>query len=189
MVSIATRPARIVRRRGLGSRTSAVMVAAVVLSLTAGVDAGASLVLISGTRDNLEIELPDAKITDVLSALHERLYIVYRSWVLLDRTVDGRYSEVLSNVISRVLMGYDYVIGRSISGTLSISIIAKSGKAAAADAAAAPVLPREAFVLEPQVHGARTPKKAVSLRRLDTRTAWSTPNCPADAQTFRQSRW
>jgi hypothetical protein len=86
------------------------------------------------TRHQEKARLPavggDA-LSDVLSAFGARLPVKYRSSVPLNVEINGAYSGSLSQVVSRLLDGYNYAIKQD-SGLTEIIVFGKRGEAAVA---------------------------------------------------------
>jgi hypothetical protein len=103
-------------------------VVTVLLSL---LDAGASTVghaevNVSGTIASIRIVTSQESISKILSAVAEGLTVRYRSEVPLDDLVGGTYSGSLSEVVSRLLSGYNYVI-KYDAGTVEIVVLGRRG--------------------------------------------------------------
>jgi hypothetical protein len=101
---------------------------AVLLSL---LGAGASTVghaevNVSGTVASIRIVTSQESISKILSAVGEGLTVRYRSAVPLDDLVSGTYSGSLSEVVSRLLSGYNYVIKHD-AGTVEIVVLGRHG--------------------------------------------------------------
>jgi len=89
-----------------------------------------------GRPEWIHLEVRQATITTVLSAMRSSYDISYRSSVALNETRDGAYAGSLREVMEYLLSSYDYVISLKDS-TLDVEIVGKSG-AQAAPASAAP---------------------------------------------------
>jgi hypothetical protein len=124
----------VMKRKNLAQKYA--MIAVTIAAFLGGVDIAVSQVLITGDRNSLTIELRSATISELLSTLHQKFGIDYKSTPSLDQRIDGQYSGTLKRALSRILMGYDYVIRSSGSDMLWISVIAKSDATVVAPAPA-----------------------------------------------------
>ena len=70
-------------------------------------------------------------LADVLSAFGARLPVKYRSSVPLNVEINGAYSGSLSQVVARLLDGYNYAIKQD-SGLTEIIVFGKRGEVAVA---------------------------------------------------------
>jgi hypothetical protein len=89
---------------------------------------GESVLHIAGDAAALEVEVRQARIADVLSAL-AGFNIRYRSSIALDEIVDGAYTGSLGRVLSRVLDGYDYAI-KQHNAKFEVIVVGKRGEQA-----------------------------------------------------------
>jgi hypothetical protein len=71
--------------------------------------AGTEAVRVKGDAKALELDVHQARLADVLTAL-ARFNIRYRSPVVLNKVIDGTYAGPLGRVLSRLLAGYNYAI-------------------------------------------------------------------------------
>jgi hypothetical protein len=83
---------------------------------------------IAGDAAALEVEVRQARIADVLSAL-AGFNIRYRSAIALDDILDGAYAGSLGRVLSRVLDGYDYAIKQD-NAKFEVIVVGKRGEQA-----------------------------------------------------------
>ena len=65
---------------------------------------------IEGNLRDLRVSTNGDALSDVLSAFIKRLPVTYRTAVPLNKEINGSYSGSFSQVISRLLVGYSYVI-------------------------------------------------------------------------------
>jgi hypothetical protein len=101
-------------------------------------------VIVTGTSKDARIEISDATLEQLLSALREKLDLAYSSSAPLDHKVqDGTFAGPLSKILTPLLTGYDHVMkmhGEHISLVLTAqqkpSVIPNSAVAAAAPASA-----------------------------------------------------
>jgi hypothetical protein len=87
-----------------------------------------SWVRIQGDAAAVQLDVRQARITDVLSAL-SKFDIVFHSRIQLDEIRNGTYAGSLDYVVSRLLDGYDYVIKQD-KAKLEVSIYGKHGEQA-----------------------------------------------------------
>jgi hypothetical protein len=97
-------------------------------NLKAQVYSGVEAVRIEGAVTALQLDLHEATLAQVMSALG-RFNIRYRSAVVLDDVKSGTYAGSLEHVLSRLLDGYDYAI-RHDDATLDVIVIGRSGEQA-----------------------------------------------------------
>jgi hypothetical protein len=84
---------------------------AAVMSLACGMATTAlAEVRVEGNLSALRVSSNGDALSDVLSAFSTRLPVTYRTAVPLNREVNGSYSGSFSQVISRLLDGYNYII-------------------------------------------------------------------------------
>jgi hypothetical protein len=86
-----------------------------------------------GNPGTIHLEVRQATITTVLSAMRASYNISYRSSIALDETRDGAYAGSLTEIISYLLSNYDYVIEEN-NAALDIEIFGRSGGAVPAPA-------------------------------------------------------
>jgi hypothetical protein len=84
---------------------------------------------VEGNLSALRVTTSGDMLSDVLSAFGALLPVKYRTSVPLDVEVDGAYSGSLSQVVSRLLDGYNYVIKQD-SELTEIIVFGKRGEAA-----------------------------------------------------------
>ena len=89
---------------------------------------GESVLHIAGDAAALEVEVRQARIMDVLTAL-AGFNIRYRSSIAPDETLDGAYTGSLGRVLSRVLDGYDYAIKQD-NAKFEVIVVGKRGEQA-----------------------------------------------------------
>jgi hypothetical protein len=95
-------------------------------TVEAQVNAGTDAVRITGDVTALELDLHQATLAQVMSALG-RFNIRYRSSVALNDIVSGTYAGSLDRVLSHMLDGYDYAI-RHNDAKLDVIVIGRSGE-------------------------------------------------------------
>jgi uncharacterized protein YabE (DUF348 family) len=84
---------------------AAVMALACVFSANASAE-----VRVEGDLTALRVTTSGDTLSDVLSAFGRRHHVKYRTAVPLDLEINGAYSGSFSQVVSRLLDGYNYVI-------------------------------------------------------------------------------
>ncbi len=87
----------------------------------------AGLLCLQGGRKAVHLEVHQATVAAVLSALSTAYKISYRSSIALNETRDGVYAGSLERVITRLLNDYDYVIKPGKS-TLDVLIFDEKGE-------------------------------------------------------------
>jgi hypothetical protein len=92
-------------------------------------DAAVGLLCLQGSRMAVHLEVRQATVAAVLSALSTAYKISYRSSIALNETRDGVYAGSLGRVISRLLSDYDYVIKPGKS-TLEVFVFDQKGERA-----------------------------------------------------------
>jgi hypothetical protein len=81
---------------------------------------------ISGTPELVRIEAGNATVDELLSGLHDKFGLSYRSGRLLEEKVEGAYSGSLISVVRRLLANYNYVLSRRSDGdTLLVQVLDK----------------------------------------------------------------
>jgi hypothetical protein len=93
-------------------------------------------VIVRGTISAVRIRANHDSIAEVLSAMAKDLGVRYSASIPLDQTVSGTYSGSLSEALSSLLDGYDYVI-RHDGGAIDIVVVGRRG---AHPAAASPTV-------------------------------------------------
>ena len=110
------------------SKRRCLLVAVSALACGTATDASAE-VRVEGNLSALRVSTSGDALSDVLSAFGTRLPVKYRTAVPLNAEVNGAYSGSLSQVISRLLDGYNYVIKNDHELT-EIIILGKNGEIA-----------------------------------------------------------
>jgi hypothetical protein len=110
------------------SKRRCLLVAVAALACGAATDASAE-VRVEGNLNALRVSTSGDTLSDVLSAFGTRLPVKYRTAVPLNAEVNGAYSGSLSQVMSRLLDGYNYVIKNDHEMT-EIIILGKNGEIA-----------------------------------------------------------
>lgn len=80
-------------------------------ALTLGCSAFASAGFnIAGDGNNVRVQATDARINDVLTALHDKYGLIYHNDVALDQTITGNYAGSLDRVVKQIMQRYDHAI-------------------------------------------------------------------------------
>jgi hypothetical protein len=77
-------------------------------------------VRVEPSPDGVRVDADDAPLIEVFEVLSEKLEFSYPETVELDRMVTGSFAGNLTEVVGRLLYGYDYVAQVSPSGALTI---------------------------------------------------------------------
>ena len=91
-------------------------------------DAGTEAVRVKGDAQALELDVHQARLADVLTAL-ARFNIRYRSPVVLNKVIDGTYAGPPGHVLSRLLAGYNYAIKQG-DAEIDVIIVSSYGEQA-----------------------------------------------------------
>ena len=86
-------------------------------------------VYVEGNFNALRVTASGDTLSDVLSAFGSSLPVTYRSSLPLDGEISGAYSGSLSQVVARLLDGYNYLIKQDQQRT-EIVILGRRGEAA-----------------------------------------------------------
>jgi hypothetical protein len=77
---------------------------------------------VRGTPQAVVVEAQDATVEDVLVALTDTFNVQFRSAANLDKRLTGTYEGTLSQAVSRILKGYDFLVKSGPSG-LEITLL------------------------------------------------------------------
>jgi hypothetical protein len=103
---------------------------AVVAALACGLATAASAeVHVEGNPAALRFTASGDALSDVLAAFAAQWPVTYRTSVPLNAEIEGAYSGSLSQVVARLLDGYNYAIKQE-SGLTEIIVFGKQGEAA-----------------------------------------------------------
>jgi hypothetical protein len=91
---------------------------------------------VEGNLNALRVTSSGDALSDVLSAFGPQLSVKYRTSVPLTAEINGAYAGSLSQVVSRLLDGYTYVIKKE-QGLTEIIVFGRRGEAAIAPKPAA----------------------------------------------------
>jgi hypothetical protein len=86
-------------------------------------------VQVEGDLSALRVTTSGDRLSDVLSAFGSPLHVKYRAAVPLNAEINGVYSGSLSQVVSRLLDGYNYVIKKD-QGLTEIIVFGTRGEMA-----------------------------------------------------------
>jgi hypothetical protein len=115
---------------------------ALALAASVGILPARADVEITGSGDLMQVEAQDSSIADVLDALGATFDPSARKSGLLDRPVSRTFYGSASQVISRLLEGYDYVAAVSPTGQIEIVWISLSARTSGAASGPAPIITR-----------------------------------------------
>jgi len=79
-------------------------------------------IILEGPANALQIEMHDASIQEVLSALGANYGLRFSSATPLDRSVSGSFNGPLPRLVARLLDRYNYVV-KSANGTLEVVVL------------------------------------------------------------------
>jgi hypothetical protein len=77
---------------------------------------------VSGSADAITIEARDTPIEDILATLSRTFGMDYQSSVELDKRLYGTYVGPLSQVVTRILQGYNFVL-KNNNGNISVTVV------------------------------------------------------------------
>jgi hypothetical protein len=77
---------------------------------------------VSGSADAITIEARDTSVEDLLAALSRAFDMDYRSSIDLDKRLYGTYVGPLSQVVTRILQGYNFVL-KNNNGRISVTVV------------------------------------------------------------------
>ena len=85
-------------------------------------------VRISGSADALQIEVDNGTLDEIIGRLRAEYKLEIRTTEALQARIDGSYRGSLRKVVSRLLDGYNYVIGRKReTGALDVIVLGLKG--------------------------------------------------------------
>jgi hypothetical protein len=102
--------------------------AALALVLSSASSAGQAVaeVVVDGGRDEMRVSVENDTVGHVLEALSEKGILHYRSAKPLNKAISGSFSGSLGQVVSRILVGFDFVVGYKPKG-VEIVVYGESG--------------------------------------------------------------
>jgi hypothetical protein len=77
---------------------------------------------VSGSPEAVTIEARDASVEEVLATLSRTFDMDYHSSIDLDKRLDGTYVGPLSQVVTRILEGYNFVL-RTDNGSIFVTVV------------------------------------------------------------------
>jgi hypothetical protein len=77
---------------------------------------------VSGSADAITIEARDTSVEDILAALSRAFDMDYRSSIDLDKRLYGTYVGPLSQVVTRILQGYNFVL-KNNNESISVTVV------------------------------------------------------------------
>jgi hypothetical protein len=98
-------------------------------------------VVVDGSRDEMRVSVENETVGQVLEALSQNGNLRYRSAAPLNKVIAGSYAGSLGQVISRILVGFDFVVRYNPQG-VEIFVVEESG--------AAPIPPPPLEASQPQ---------------------------------------
>ena len=114
---------------GVGSRPSAFhgLAALGLLCLSAFSAAQAHAeVVVDGDRDQMQVSVDNDTVANVLQALGQKGNLHYHSSLPLNKVIGGSFSGSLGHVLSRVLVGFDFIVHYNPQG-VEIFVYGESG--------------------------------------------------------------
>ena len=114
-------------RAALRAKRLAALVVLLTIMIVSGTVAFCGEARVQGDSSALRLDASQSKISDALSALEQTLNVRYSSATPLDRIISGTYSGSLPQVISRLLVEYNYWIKKNNTG-VEIIIIGTRGR-------------------------------------------------------------
>ena len=81
-----------------------------------------------GDRDQMQVSVDNDTVATVLQALGQKGNLRYRSNLPLNKVIGGSFSGSLGHVLSRVLVGFDFVVHYNPQG-VEIFVYGESGAA------------------------------------------------------------
>jgi hypothetical protein len=113
--------------RPRGSRSLAVAWGLVCLSAFSTPQADAEVV-VDGSRDEMLVKVENDTVDHVLEALGQSGNLHYGSAAPLEKVIGGSYSGSLEHVLSRILVGFDFVVHYNPQG-VEVFVYEASGEA------------------------------------------------------------
>jgi hypothetical protein len=84
-------------------------------------------VVVEGDRDQMQVTVDSDSVDQVLEALGQKENLHYRSTAPLNKVIDGSFSGSLGHVLSRILVGFDFVVRYNPQG-IEIFVYEESGE-------------------------------------------------------------
>ena len=111
-------------------------------------------VRVDGGRDEMQVRVENDTVGRVLEALGQNVSLHYRSAAPLNKIIGGSFSGSLAQVLSRVLVGYDFVVRYNMQG-VELLVVGESG--------AAPIPPPPKEASQPQTASTAAGQDAPSI--------------------------
>jgi hypothetical protein len=96
------------------------------LSAFSATEARAEVVVVDGERDRMQVSVDNDTVANVLQALEEKGNLRCRSSLPLNKVIGGSFSGSLGQVLSRVLVGFDFVVRYNPQG-VEVVVYGESG--------------------------------------------------------------
>jgi hypothetical protein len=87
---------------------------------------GDAEVVVDGGRDEMRINVESGTLGQVLDALRQKVNLRFRSAVPLNHVIGGSFSGSLGQVLTRILVGFDFVVVYN-QGGVEIIVYGESG--------------------------------------------------------------
>ena len=113
-------------------------VASVAVLLSIGSRVAAAAPEIRGTASEMQLQAQEASVREILDALARSFNLTYQLSSGVNRTVSGRYSGSLRQVLARILDGHSYIIRETPDGT-EVLVLGIASTASVAEPEPAPV--------------------------------------------------
>ena len=111
-----------------------------------------------GDRDQMQVSVDNDTVATVLQALSQKGNLRYRSNLPLNKVIGGSFSGSLGHVLSRVLVGFDFVVHYNPQG-VEIFVYGESG------AASVPPPREEAYSPRPRPTSRMTAQASLGANR------------------------
>jgi hypothetical protein len=98
-------------------------------------------VAVDGDRDQMQVSVDNDTVANVLEALGQTGNLHYRSGLPLNKVIGGSFSGSLGHVLSRVLVGFDFVVHYNPQG-VELLVYGESGATSVPPPLVEPVVPR-----------------------------------------------
>jgi hypothetical protein len=105
-------------------------IAVTIIAFAVTLDTAAATTKIEGEVDSLQLSVDNASTREILDALSSKFKLTYSIPTTAGRQLTGRFSGALSEVLSRVLDGTDYILEVS-EGATKVVVLGRPGRAIA----------------------------------------------------------
>lgn len=106
------------------------VIAVIVTVFGVALDSAAATTKIEGQVDSLQLAVDNASTREILDALSRKFKLTYSMPAMAGRQLTGQFSGALSEVLSRVLDGSDYIVEVS-DGAIKVVVLGRPGRAIA----------------------------------------------------------